>query len=140
MGVNGSVTTTTNATVRVVVTNTGAEHTSAEVAQLYLGFLEEVGEPPRQLKGFLKMAPLAPSASTTVKFILTAKDQSSIHAGCCEPRMAARGWCAAVSCGESSVLSFSGVNGISSEHSRAAIGTRGFPPPPIEFKALLSTT
>ena len=37
------------------VTNTGASH-GAEVAQIYVGMPAAAGEPPRQLKGFQKLA------------------------------------------------------------------------------------
>jgi beta-glucosidase len=55
-------------TVRVRVTNTG-QQAGADVVQLYLGMPPSAGEPPRQLKGFDKVA-LAPGASTDVSFTL----------------------------------------------------------------------
>ena len=48
----------------------------AEVTQLYLGFPEAAGEPPRQLRGFVKTKPLAPGARTTLRFLLSARDLS----------------------------------------------------------------
>ena len=54
--------------VSVTVTNTGSV-TGAEVAQLYLEFPAQAGEPPLQLKGFNKVI-LKPGASTTVTFPL----------------------------------------------------------------------
>ena len=61
--------------VTVDVRNTGAV-AGAEVAQLYLGFPDASGEPPRQLKGFHKTAVLQPGESETVTFPLRARDTS----------------------------------------------------------------
>ena len=44
-----------SATVDVQVKNTG-KRAGSEVVQLYLGFPKSAGEPPRQLKGFEKVA------------------------------------------------------------------------------------
>ena len=43
--------------------------------QLYVGYPESVGEPPRQLRGFEKVS-LDPGQSTTVNFDLLRKDLS----------------------------------------------------------------
>jgi beta-glucosidase len=61
-------------TVSATVTNTG-KVAGSEVAQLYLGDPAAAGEPPRQLKGFDKVA-LQPGQSTTVRFTLTGHDLS----------------------------------------------------------------
>jgi beta-glucosidase len=60
--------------VTAKVTNTGTV-AGAEVAQLYLGFPDYAGEPPRQLKGFEKVT-LAPGASATVTFYLSSRSFS----------------------------------------------------------------
>ena len=60
-------------TVSARVTNTGPV-AGSDVAQLYLGD-PAAGEPPRQLKGFSKVA-LRPGQSTTLRFTLTAHDLS----------------------------------------------------------------
>jgi beta-glucosidase len=65
----------TKDSVAVTVTNTG-KVAGAEVAQLYLTFPAGAGEPPMQLKGFLKTAELAPGATATVTFALSARDRS----------------------------------------------------------------
>lgn len=52
------------ATVSVAVRNTGAR-AGSEVVQVYLGFPAKVGEPPKQLKGFRKIA-LAPGEERVV--------------------------------------------------------------------------
>lgn len=57
-----------NRSVSVTIANTGSR-SGAEVAQLYLGFPKEAGEPPRQLKGFQKVL-LNPGESKRVKFTL----------------------------------------------------------------------
>ena len=57
------------------IENTGAL-AGAEVAQLYLGFPEASGEPPRQLKSFTKVF-LEPKQSTQVRFTLTKRDVST---------------------------------------------------------------
>jgi beta-glucosidase len=61
-------------TVSSLVTNTGRV-AGSDVVQLYLGDPAVAGEPPRQLKGFSKVA-LRPGESTTVRFALTAHDLS----------------------------------------------------------------
>jgi beta-glucosidase len=61
-------------TVSATVTNTGAV-AGSDVAQLYLGDPATAGEPPRQLKGFQKVA-LQPGQSTTVQFSLPGHDLS----------------------------------------------------------------
>ena len=55
--------------ISAIVENTGKVE-GAEVAQMYLGFPAEAGEPPKQLKGFKKVM-LAPGASATVDFPLS---------------------------------------------------------------------
>eukprot|EP01113_Clastostelium_recurvatum_P002869 TRINITY_DN1122_c0_g1_i3.p1 TRINITY_DN1122_c0_g1~~TRINITY_DN1122_c0_g1_i3.p1 ORF type:complete len:1140 (-),score=113.79 TRINITY_DN1122_c0_g1_i3:169-3588(-) len=59
-------------TITARITNTGTRQ-GAEVAQLYLGYPAALQEPPRVLRGFDKIA-LAPGASGTVQFTLTALD------------------------------------------------------------------
>mmetsp|Transcript_9552 Transcript_9552/g.18119 ORF Transcript_9552/g.18119 Transcript_9552/m.18119 type:complete len:717 (+) Transcript_9552:36-2186(+) len=54
--------------------NTG-KVVGAEVAQLYLGFPETAGEPPRQLKGFQKVV-LQPGETKSVEISLTPRDLS----------------------------------------------------------------
>jgi beta-glucosidase len=61
-------------TVSATVTNTGRV-AGSDVAQLYLNDPAVAGEPPRQLKGFQKVA-LKPGQSTTVRFTLTGQDLS----------------------------------------------------------------
>jgi beta-glucosidase len=61
--------------VRLRVTNAG-ERTGAEVVQLYVGFPAPAGEPPRQLKGFRKLA-LRPGRSAMVTLPLTQRDLAS---------------------------------------------------------------
>ena len=51
--------------VSFTMTNVGTV-TAAEVAQVYVSYPADAGEPPRQLRGFSKSAPLAPGASTDV--------------------------------------------------------------------------
>ena len=58
-------------TVTCKLSNTGSV-TGKEVAQLYVGFPATAGEPPRQLKGFQKVA-LAAGASSTVSFDLDSR-------------------------------------------------------------------
>jgi len=60
------------ATVSATVTNTGSR-AGTEVVQLYVGAPAAVGEPPRSLKGFQRVA-LNAGASTTVNFTVTQKD------------------------------------------------------------------
>ena len=60
--------------VSVTLKNTGSV-AGAEVAQLYVAFPASAGEPPQQLKGFEKVM-LAPGASKTVEFALSARDLS----------------------------------------------------------------
>jgi beta-glucosidase len=61
-------------TVTVRITNTGSR-TGAEVAQLYVGFPQSAGEPPRQLKDFQKVN-LQPGRHTEVRFTLDKRDLS----------------------------------------------------------------
>jgi beta-glucosidase len=60
--------------VSVEVTNTG-DVSGAEVVQLYLTFPSSTGEPPNQLKGFVK-AELQPKETRTVHFALRRRDLS----------------------------------------------------------------
>jgi beta-glucosidase len=62
------------ATVSVEITNTGYL-SGAEIPQLYVSFPPEAKEPPKILKGFLKVE-LAASQSKTVEFQLTQRDLS----------------------------------------------------------------
>ena len=62
------------ATVTVTVANAG-EVDGAEVAQLYVGFPESAATPPRQLRGFEKVA-LAVGETKTVGFELMRRDLS----------------------------------------------------------------
>jgi beta-glucosidase len=57
------------AEVRVRVTNTSSRP-GTEIVQVYVGFPDEAGEPPRQLKGFAKAA-LAAGESRDVAIRLT---------------------------------------------------------------------
>ena len=57
------------AAISVTVTNAGPVP-GREVAQLYLGYPASAGEPPRQLKGFVKTPTLGKGQSTTVTFDL----------------------------------------------------------------------
>jgi beta-glucosidase len=61
--------------VRLRVTNTGTR-AGAEVVQLYVGFPPAAGEPPKQLKGFKRVA-LKPGRGAEVTLRLTARDLSS---------------------------------------------------------------
>jgi len=61
-------------TVSATVTNTGTA-AGSDVAQLYLNDPAAAGEPPRQLKGFQKVA-LKSGQSTTVHFTLSGQDLS----------------------------------------------------------------
>ena len=60
--------------ISIVVKNTGTM-TGKEVAQLYVGFPEDAGEPPKMLKGFNKIQ-LQPGESSTVEFTLRDRDLS----------------------------------------------------------------
>lgn len=71
--VSGTVSPTGSATVSVSVKNSGSVMGS-EVAQLYLGFPKAANEPPKLLRGFQKVLDLAPGASTTVTFAVTATE------------------------------------------------------------------
>lgn len=62
-------------TVKVEVTNRGARE-GAEVVQLYLGFPEAAGEPPKQLKGFEKVW-LKPGERKTVSMVVN-RDSLSV--------------------------------------------------------------
>jgi len=70
--VSGSVSATATAIVFAQVCNT-AGPAGAEVAQLYIGYPDAAGEPPKQLKGFQKVS-IAASACAGVGFPLAAAD------------------------------------------------------------------
>lgn len=57
------------------VTNTGRT-SGAEVVQLYVGYPAAAGEPPSQLRQFVKTSVLPAGTSTTVTLTLTARDLS----------------------------------------------------------------
>ncbi|HEX3541058.1 MAG TPA: glycoside hydrolase family 3 C-terminal domain-containing protein [Acidimicrobiales bacterium] len=59
-------------TVHATVTNVGPV-SGADVVQCYVGFPATAGEPPRQLRGFVRVN-LAPKKSQTVQFSLTPGD------------------------------------------------------------------
>ncbi|KAI2602175.1 glycoside hydrolase superfamily [Hypoxylon sp. NC1633] len=61
-------------TVTVTLANTGSVQ-GAEVAQLYIGFPESANTPPKQLRGFEKLA-LEPGAENNVAFELKRRDLS----------------------------------------------------------------
>ncbi|KAI1824057.1 glycoside hydrolase family 3 protein [Xylaria intraflava] len=64
----------TVATATVTISNTGAV-SGAEVAQLYVGFPESAGSPPKQLRGFQKLA-LEAGADGSASFDLRRRDLS----------------------------------------------------------------
>jgi len=66
--------------VEVDVSNAGAV-SGSEVVQLYLTFPSSAGEPPRQLKGFVKVGPLRPGKGATVPFALGARSLSVWDSG-----------------------------------------------------------
>jgi beta-glucosidase len=68
----GAVTPSGQVAVGLDLQNTG-NRTGAEVAQLYLGFPANAGEPPRQLKGFRKVL-LPPGTSPHLNFTLNWED------------------------------------------------------------------
>merc|ERR1712051_1115494 len=55
------------------ISNTG-DVPGVEIAQLYLGFPVGTGEPPKVLRGFQRLAELAPGASADITFPLTERD------------------------------------------------------------------
>jgi beta-glucosidase len=61
-------------TISFTVKNSGSV-AGAEVAQLYLGYPESAGEPPKNLRGFAKLT-LAPGASASVELNLEPNDTS----------------------------------------------------------------
>ncbi|KAI1653720.1 glycoside hydrolase family 3 protein [Daldinia decipiens] len=61
-------------TVTATITNSGAVQ-GAEVAQLYIGYPESAATPPKQLRGFEKLA-LEPGAEDTVAFEVKRRDLS----------------------------------------------------------------
>ena len=66
-------------TIHARVRNTGAV-AGADVAQLYLAYPQDAGEPPLVLRGFRKTTSLEPGASADVVFGLTARDLSTWNA------------------------------------------------------------
>ncbi len=60
--------------VRATVRNSGSRD-GAEVAQLYIGMPKGSGEPPRQLKGFARVA-LKAGEAQSIEFTLTDRDLS----------------------------------------------------------------
>ena len=70
-----STLTATASKVSFRVRNTG-DVAGAEVAQLYLGFPDSTGLPPKQLKGFKRLK-LVPGASQEVTVPLTSADLST---------------------------------------------------------------
>lgn len=60
--------------IKAKITNTG-KLAGKEVAQLYVGFPEKSGEPPKLLKGFQKVS-LEPGETKEVKFTLRDRDLS----------------------------------------------------------------
>jgi beta-glucosidase len=63
-------------TVSLRVTNSG-NRAGATIPQLYLTFPASAGEPPRQLKGFIKTKHLEAGATDVVSFVLRARDCST---------------------------------------------------------------
>ena len=57
------------------MTNVGSV-TGSEVAQLYVAYPPEAGEPPHVLRSFAKTGDLAPQASRIVSFELSRRDVS----------------------------------------------------------------
>lgn len=68
------------ATVTATVTNSGGV-SGAEVAQLYVGFPASANAPPKQLRGFAKLGPLAAGAGGSASFSLLKRDLSVWDAG-----------------------------------------------------------
>ena len=64
------------ATITATVTNTGPARAGSEVAQLYLSFPAEAGEPPLQLKGIAATGDLSPGEAAAVNFLLRPRDVS----------------------------------------------------------------
>jgi beta-glucosidase len=65
---------TSDTSVQVALVNTGSV-AGATIVQLYLGFPAAAGEPPQQLKGFVKQS-VEPGQKVQVAFTLTARDRS----------------------------------------------------------------
>ena len=61
--------------VTVIVTNTG-KLAGRAVPQLYISFPKDAGEPPRQLRGFVKTAQLAAGEAEEIEFALRERDVS----------------------------------------------------------------
>ncbi|KAI0481940.1 glycoside hydrolase family 3 protein [Xylariaceae sp. FL0804] len=62
-------------TVTATVANSGAA-AGAEVAQLYVGYPAAAATPPKQLRGFDKVGPLAPGGTAAVSFNVRRRDLS----------------------------------------------------------------
>ncbi|KAJ7209261.1 glycoside hydrolase family 3 protein [Mycena pura] len=65
----------TSTTISFAVANSGAV-AGTEKPQLYLGYPAGAGEPPRVLRGFEEVGPLAPGASQQVTMAVTAREMS----------------------------------------------------------------
>ena len=63
--------------VSVSVKNTGSR-AGTEIAQLYLGYPDGAGEPPKVLRGF-EAVPLDPDQTRSISFPLVAKDIRSVQ-------------------------------------------------------------
>lgn len=70
--VAGSLSSGGDVTATITVTNAGSV-AGAEVVQLYAQFPSDAGEPPLQLRDFVKTPILAPGASHTASFSLPAR-------------------------------------------------------------------
>jgi beta-glucosidase len=63
---------TVSADVITIIVKNAGRVSGSEVAQLYLGYPEQVGEPPKVLRGFNKTKLMLPGESVTVSFQLDA--------------------------------------------------------------------
>ena len=75
LAVSGPVSGSSNATVSCTLSHDGNDGRRTTVVQLYLRFPREAGEPPRVLRGFMKVSAEAGS-SAHARFTLTARDLS----------------------------------------------------------------
>ena len=80
LGVAGSVSPTSNATVSVTVRNVVGP-AGREVAQLYVAGPGQPGDPVRTLKGFADTGLLAPGANVVITFALALRDLRFYDAG-----------------------------------------------------------
>ncbi|KAF7319475.1 Glycoside hydrolase family 3 protein [Mycena chlorophos] len=67
--------TSTGKTITFTVKNTGAV-SGMDKPQMYLGFPASAGEPPKVLRGFEEVGPLAPGASASVVMTLDSREMS----------------------------------------------------------------